>query len=68
MKRARFNPCPITTHAHFSAIHSKITCNSISRPDQMPNHIIMLSIKLKWPREASCIPNSTLQPISDQSA
>ena len=28
----------------------------------------MLSIKLKWPREASCIPNSTLQPISDQSS
>ena len=26
----------------------------------------MLSPKLKWPREASCIPNSTLQPISDQ--
>ena len=46
----------------------KITCNSISRPDQTPNHIIMLSIKLKWPRVASCIPNSTLQPISDQSA
>ena len=28
----------------------------------MSNHIIMLSIKLKWPREACCIPNSTLQP------
>ena len=26
----------------------------------------MLSPKLKWPRETSCIPNSTLQPISDQ--
>ena len=26
----------------------------------------MLSPKLKWPREASCIPNYTLQPISDQ--
>ena len=26
----------------------------------------MLSTKLKWPREASCIPNSTLQPISNQ--
>ena len=32
----------------------------------MPSHSIMLSPKLKWPREASCIPNSTLQPISDQ--
>ena len=32
----------------------------------MPIHIIMLSRKLKWPRETSCIPNSTLQPISDQ--
>ena len=32
----------------------------------MPSHIIMLSPKLKWPRETSCIPNSTLQPISDQ--
>ena len=26
----------------------------------------MLSPKLKWPRETGCIPNSTLQPISDQ--
>ena len=26
----------------------------------------MFSPKLKWPRETSCIPNSTLQPISDQ--
>ena len=26
----------------------------------------MLSPKLKWPRETSCIPNSTLQPIGDQ--
>ena len=26
----------------------------------------MLSQKLKWPRETSCIPNSTLQPISDK--
>ena len=26
----------------------------------------MLSPKLKWPRETSCIPDSTLQPISDQ--
>ena len=25
----------------------------------------MLSPKLKWPRETSCIPNSTLQPIDD---
>ena len=32
----------------------------------MPSHTIMLSPKLKWPRESSCIPNSTLQPISDQ--
>ena len=32
----------------------------------MPSHIIMLSPKLKWPRETSCKPNSTLQPISDQ--
>ena len=32
----------------------------------MPSHSIMLSPKLKWPREASCIPNSTLQPISNQ--
>ena len=32
----------------------------------MPSHTIMLSPKLKWPRQASCIPNSTLQPISDQ--
>ena len=26
----------------------------------------MLSPKLKWKRETSSIPNSTLQPISDQ--
>ena len=26
----------------------------------------MLSPKLKWPQETSCIPNSTLQPIRDQ--
>ena len=26
----------------------------------------MLSPKLKWPRETSCILNSTLRPISDQ--
>ena len=26
----------------------------------------MLSPKLKWTWEASCIPNSILQPISDQ--
>ena len=26
----------------------------------------MLSPKLKWPQETSCIPNSTLQPIDDQ--
>ena len=26
----------------------------------------MLSPKLKWPQEASCIPNYILQPISDQ--
>ena len=26
----------------------------------------MLSPKLKWPRETSCIPNSTLEPIGDQ--
>ena len=26
----------------------------------------MLSPKLKWARKTSCIPNSTLQPISDQ--
>ena len=26
----------------------------------------MFSPKLKWPRETRCIPNSTLQPISDQ--
>ena len=32
----------------------------------MPSHTVLLSPKLKWPREASCIPNSTLQPISDQ--
>ena len=28
-------------------------------------HIIMLSPKLKWPREANCIPNSSHQPISN---
>ena len=32
----------------------------------MPSHTIMLSPKLKWLRESSCIPYSTLQPISDQ--
>ena len=32
----------------------------------MPSRTSMLSPKLKWLREASCIPNSTLQPISDQ--
>ena len=29
----------------------------------MHNHVVN---KLKWPREARCIPDSTLQPISDQ--
>ena len=36
----------------------------------MPSHIYrsnhVVTKKLKWPRETSCIPNSTLQPISDQ--
>ena len=31
----------------------------------MPSYIIMLAPKLKWPREASFLPDS-IQPISDQ--
>ena len=43
-------------------LHTKITCNSITRPKSY-NHVIN---KIKIPQEASCIPNSTLQQISDQ--